>query len=571
MTDTAWPALSFAQVRGALTAPGAPFEIQEVEVRGRTVKVFRDAPPTLLHTFIFSRQHGEKIFLVHGDERVSFEAFSRAVLALAARLKADGIQKGDRVAIAMRNVPEWPVAFFAATLIGGIAVPLNAWWTGEELAYALKDSGSRALIADADRLARLTDLNALPDLTNLYVSRASALTDAVKLEDVIGAPNDWASLPEGELPNVPLDPEDDATIFYTSGTSGRPKGALGTHRSNGTNLHAIAWSQISATLRRGETPVDPITGPQKVSLMSIPFFHTTGCQAVMVASLASGTKIVLMRRFDAEEALTLIETEKVTSAGGVPTIAWQLLQHPTFAQHDTSSLENMAYGGAPAAPELIQRLRTGAPKALPGTGWGMTETSATVTHHTGEDYVRRPDSCGQVIPICELKIIDADGNTLPIGEVGELCAYGPNIVKGYWNKPEETARTFVDGWVRTGDIARLDEEGFCYIIDRAKDLIIRGGENIASVEVENALFEHPGVADCAVVGLPHTVLGEIPAALIVPVEGAAIDEAALRAHCADRLAGFKVPVQFAFQSEPLPRNAAGKVLKPLVRATLLKA
>jgi long-chain acyl-CoA synthetase len=297
-------------------------------------------------------------------------------------------------------------------------------------------------------------------------------------------------------------------------------------------------------------------------LVSIPFFHTTGFNAGVIPAYVNGGKLVCQHRWDPEAAFGLIERERVTNAGGVPTVAWQLVEHPARERYDLSSLEIVSYGGAPAAPELVRRIREAFPRAAPGTGWGMTETSATHTHHTGEDYVHRPDSCGPAVPVSEIKVAGPSGETLPPGSIGELWAAGPNLVKGYWNQLEATAETFVDGWVKTGDLARLDEEGFCYIVDRAKDVIIRGGENIYSVEVEDVLYAHPAVMDAALAPIPHRTLGEEPGAVVTLKPGATVTEDQLRAFVADRLAAFKVPVRVLFWPEPLPRNANGKILKP---------
>ena len=296
-------------------------------------------------------------------------------------------------------------------------------------------------------------------------------------------------------------------------------------------------------------------------LTVIPLFHVTACSAGMTGVMFAGSTLVFMHKWDATRALEIIEREKVTATGGVPTIAWQLIEHPERDKYDLSSLKSISYGGAPSAPELVRKIRE-VFGALPGNGWGMTETMATVTSHTAEDYLNRPDSCGPAVPVSDLKIMDADGQTeLPVGQVGELWARGPQIVKGYWNKPEATAATFVDGWVRTGDLARLDEEGFCYIVDRAKDMIIRGGENIYSSEVENVLYDHPAVTDAALIGLPHRTLGEEPAAVVHLAPGAEASEAELQAWVRERLAAFKVPVRIVFCKETLPRNANGKILK----------
>ena len=309
-------------------------------------------------------------------------------------------------------------------------------------------------------------------------------------------------------------------------------------------------------------PIPSPNDPQRCTLLSVPFFHATGCFAVLNPTVMAGAKLVLMRKWDAELAMQLIEREKVNGAGGVPTIAWQLLEHPNRHKYDLSSLESVAYGGAPSAPELVRKIKENFPKSLPGNGWGMTETSATCTTHSAEDYEHRPDSCGPAVPVCDLKIMTVEGaHELPVGEVGELWARGPNIVKGYWNKPEATAQTFVDGWVKTGDLARLDEEGFCFIIDRAKDMLIRGGENIYCIEVENVLYEHPAVMDAALVPVPHHTLGEEPGAVVHLKPGMHTTEDELRAFVAGKLAAFKVPVKIRFWPETLPRNPNGKILK----------
>jgi long-chain acyl-CoA synthetase len=565
-TATPWPAMSIAQAHDLLTAPGQPFEMEQMVIRGISMRVWKNAPPTLRDVLLAGRAHGSKDFLVYEDERATFEDFYRASLTFAHDLIKTGVRKGDRVAIVMRNFPEWPVAFFGASIAGAIVTPLNAWWTGPELEYGLTDSGATILILDAERLERLREhLPNCPDLTRVYVSRENeeiAHPMIVRLEDVIGATNDWKTLPELALPRLDLTPEDDATIFYTSGTTGKPKGALGTHRNIVSNIMASAISGARTYLRRGETPPTPDPkGLQRATLLSVPFFHATGCFAVLSPSLFAGAKLVLMRKWEPELAMQLIERERVTGCGGVPTIAWQLIEHPARAHYDLSSLESVSYGGAPSAPELVRRIVESFPKSLPGNGWGMTETSATFTHHQGEDYENRPDSCGPAVPVCEMKILDADGREMPAGQVGELYGKGPNVAKLYWNKPEATAQTFIDGWVRTGDLARIDEEGFCYIIDRAKDMRIRGGENIYCVEVENVLYEHPAVMDAALVGVPHKQLGEEPAAVVTLKPGTSATEQELRAFVAERIAAFKVPTKVVFWPETLPRNANGKILK----------
>jgi long-chain acyl-CoA synthetase len=573
MTDAAaaptnWPAMSIKEAYARITAPGMPCEMEEIEIRGIKTRVWKNIPPTLRDVVAHARAtHGEKIFLVHENERVSFEAFHRAVANFAAELAKAGVVKGDRVALVMRNLPEWPVAFYAGLSLGAILTPLNAWWTGPELEYGLTDSGSKVLIVDAERLERLSEhLPNCPDLKKVYVAReVEEVTHPyiAKMEDVIGPPNSWKDLPDIALPAVDIQPEDDATIFYTSGTTGKPKGALATQRNVNSNIGAAMAAAQRPFLRRGEMPPAPDPdAPQRATLLSVPFFHATGCFAVLNPTLFGGAKICLMRRWEPEAAMQMIEREKVTQVGGVPTIAWQLLEHPARSKYDLSSIEAVSYGGAPSAPELVKRIKETWPKSSPGNGWGMTETSATASSNSAEDYEHYPDSAGPAVPVTDLKIMTVEGDReLPIGEVGELWCKGPQVVKLYWNKPEATAQTFVDGWVKTGDLARLNEEGFLFIIDRAKDMLIRGGENIYCIEVENVLYDHPAVMDAAIVAVPHKTLGEEPGAVVTLKPGASATEQELRAFVADRLAAFKVPVKVVFWHETLPRNANGKIMK----------
>ena len=561
-----FPAISLAQATALLTRPGSPFEMEERDIRGVRTRVWKNAPPTMREVFLLGRSHGSKTFVVYRDERASYEDFARAALVIAEALQQAGVKKGDRVAIAMRNLPEWPAAFFGCLLVGGVATLLNAWWTGPELQYGLNDSGAKVAIVDRDRLERLFEhLHNCPALERIFVSRESeevAHPKVTKLESVTGEVNSWHLLPDRPLPNVPLDPEDDATILYTSGTTGKPKGALGTHRNATTSVLGRSFGLARAFLRRGEPiPAPDPNAPQKCTLLVIPLFHTTGCHATMIPLLAVGGKLVFMHKWDPELAMQLIERERVTSAGGVPTIAWQLLEHPALENYDLSSLESIAYGGAPAAAELVPKLKEKFPASAPATGWGMTETSGGFTGHAAEDYELRPASSGPALPVGDMKIMDDAGLELPAGAIGELWVKGPNVVKGYWRNPEATAATFIDGWLRTGDIARLDEEGFCYILDRAKDMLIRGGENIYCIEVENALYEHPAVIDAAIVAIPHHSLGEEPGAVVTLKPGMTADDEDLRAFVAERLAAFKVPVKILFSAGMLPRNPNGKILK----------
>ncbi|WP_328804924.1 class I adenylate-forming enzyme family protein [Parasphingopyxis marina] len=562
-----WPQISIAEANSRLTGPGAPFEIVEAVICDQPMRVWKHAPATLAHVFEAGIRHGDKCFLVFEDERITFDAFGKATVALARALEIGGVGPGDRVAIVMRNLPEWPVAFYAAALAGAIAVPINAMWSADELVYGLVDCGAKAAIIDSERLDRLAGrLSECERLVRVIVARSSEprfASDAERLEDIIGGTDQWADLCPQPRPDVQLVPDDDATIFYTSGTTGNPKGAVGSHRAMTSSIISMAQSAARSALRRGEPVPEPDPqAPQKSFLLVIPMFHVTGSHSFLQAALFHGSKIVLMRRWDPAEGARLIARERISSAGGVPSIAWQLLEHERINGGDLSSLEALVYGGAPSSPDLVRSITDCIPAVTLATGWGMTETSGTCTHHQAEDYVAHPDSCGQIIPICDMQIVDLQtGRPVPAGETGELCVRGATIVRGYWNKPEETERSFVEGWLRTGDLARVDEEGFCYIVDRAKDVIIRGGENIYCVEVENILYEHPDIIDAALVGLPDRVLGEIPAAVVQVRKGSEQNEKEIRSFVKARLAQFKVPEKVAFLDEALPRNSNGKILK----------
>jgi long-chain acyl-CoA synthetase len=560
-----WPAMTLAEAGARLTAPGQPFETVDAVIRGVPMKVWKNVPVTARAVFEQACRHGGREFLIYEDERITFDAFARAVRAVAAALRREGLARGDRVALVMRNLPEWPVVFFSVLLAGGIAVPLNAWWTGAELAHGLKDSGSRFVFADPERLERLKD-NLPPSVQKLFVTRAPFRPAGMAvLEDILGPPGQWSALPEGAMPDVALDAEDDATIFYTSGTTGSPKGAVGTHRALTTNIFATPFSMARNALRRGLSPPDLRHAPQRVALIAVPFFHVTGSIAALLPNMVAGSKLVLMRKFEPEAALALIQKEGVTVTGGVPAIALAMLEHPRFGEFDLSSLQMINYGGAPSPATLAARIRTNFPHAAPGNGWGMTETSATCTTHFGEEYDHRPASCGPALPVSRIRIMDSTGTQeLPRGQVGELWAFGPNLVRGYWNRPQDTDAVFRDGWLRTGDLASMDEEGFCFIVDRVRDMLIRGGENIYCCEVESVLCEHPAIADAALVGLSHPLLGEVPAA-IVQVR-APVSESDLKVFVADRLASFKVPDRILLSPKPLPRNTTGKLVKAALKA-----
>lgn len=567
-----WPALSIAQANAALAGPGSPVELEDAVIRGVAMKVYKNAPPNIpVILDLAAQQFPEHTYLVYQNERVTFRALQLAVRRLAAEMRTRyGVQKGDRVAVIMRNYPQWPLAFYAALSLGAIATPMNSWWTSEELQYGLSFAGVKLAVMDLQIYERIRDnLDELPDLKNILIARDSAEEIAdprvASLDGIVGDPNSWIRLPDAGPAGIEIAPDDDATIMYTSGTTGKPKGALATHRAVISNMFNSMTCQARMYLRKGEPVPAPDPSAMRATLLSIPFFHATGAFAILVPSALRGDKIVAMYKWDAGEALPIIEAEQITTIGGVPAIAWQLLEHPDRDQYDLSTIAVISYGGAPSAPELVSTIKKRFPDAAPGNGWGMTETCATVTLNIGEDYVNRPSSAGAPPLAVELKICDPDGKELAPGEVGELWCKSPSNCHLYWNRPDATAETFRDGWVVTGDLARIDEEGFLYLVDRAKDMLIRGGENIYCIEVENALYDHPAVMDAAVVGIPHKVLGEEVGAVVQLKPGKSATEAELRAHVAGQLAAFKVPVEIQFQTEPLPRNANGKILKADLR------
>ncbi|GIH22961.1 fatty acid--CoA ligase [Acrocarpospora phusangensis] len=540
------------QVLATLTGPGQLFEMEEV---GGGVRAWKHAPATFRALLENSAFHGDKEFIVYGEERLTYAQHFRLAATLAHRLTDDfGVRKGDRVAIAMRNFPEWIVAFSATLAIGAVAVPLNAWWTRPELEYGLADSGAVLLIADEERAGRLSGID-LP----VIVARGQAGPGS--WQDVIGEVSPGAALPPADIR-----PEDPATIFYTSGTTGRPKGALGSHRNLGQAPMSVAYAMLRGVAMAGKDTAASL-GQRRITLLTVPLFHATGCFAVLLTTMFSGGGLVLMYKWDAEDALRLIERERVTVMSGVPTNAWQLLSHPSLGSRDISSLAGISYGGAPAPPKLLERLTELLPGRTPSNGYGMTETTALAIYNSGQSYQDKPDSIGIPLAVVDVRVRGLGGEDLPPGEVGELCLRGPIVIPGYWNRPEATAETIVGGWLHTGDLARVDEEGYVYIVDRAKDMVIRGGENVYCAEVEAALFEHPAVDDAAVIGIPDDELGELVGAVVKLRAPAAQEE--IQTFLTSSLAPFKIPVRIWFHETDLPRNPGGKILKTRLRQQVL--
>lgn len=558
-----WPALPLSEAYRRLCAPGAPFETRRADGPHGACRVYRHAPASLREVFEQSQRFAERTFIVFEDERLSFGAHARAVVALAQRLSREmGCGHGDRVVIAMRNWPQWSIAFWATVSLGAVAVPLNAWGTRAELERDIASSAPRVAIVDHERHERLglASADAL-GVKALVVVRAERDTPgSVRLESLIGPQSRYAELPDSALPGAAIAPDDAATILFTSGTASTPKPVLATHRNILSNLMSRRFGLARAALRRGDPLPDGET-TAGVLLAPVPLFHVTGCHSYLVPSLASGDTLVMLYRWSPERALELIERERVTTVGGVPTMLVQLLSCPQFAPERCASVRAMVCGGAASGRALLQRIHAALPGVTTGNGYGMTESCSLISQNTAEDHLNRPDSAGPVVPVCELRVVDEHGQDVRAGERGELWVRGANVVNGYWRDPAASRERFIDGWLRTGDLGYVDDEGFLYIVDRIKDLVIRGGENIACGEVENVLLSHPEVVESAVFGLAHDELGEEVAAVVQVRNGFSGDADALRAHVAGVLAAFKVPRWIDVRREPLPRNAAGKVLK----------
>lgn len=550
------------QAWAELTAPGQMFEITTVEVQGVPVRAFALAPPTLRDVWLMAAGHGDKDYLVFGEERCTYAEAQAYTASIANWLSQQGVGPGDRVAIAMRNYPEWMLAYWAVVSMGAVVVGMNAWWVAHEMHFGLEDSSPRVLICDRERLQRFEEIR--DDFPGLIVT-------AVRLEDDAPAGViDWVEVinSPAEMPQAAIDPDDDACIFYTSGTTGRPKGAQLTHRGCVNNIMNLVFANtvqpMALARARGEQPA--AAEPPKVSsLVATPLFHVTANNCVAHVTTLAGGKLVHMYKWDAAEALRLIEQEKITTFSAVPMMAREVMMHPDFAGTDTSSLQSIGGGGAAMQPDLVKKVGEHLENTQPGTGYGMTETCGIISALSSEFFKDRPTSCGPAMPTFESKCVNEQGDTLPPGEVGELWVRGAPVIKGYLNRPEATAETITDGWLHTGDVAYLDEDGFIYLVDRAKDMVLRGGENVYCAEVENALFSHPGVAEAVAFAVPDERLGEEVGAAIYPAPGVAVDAAGLREHCKNLLAPYKIPRYIWFVDEPLPRNANGKFVKREIR------
>lgn len=540
-----------------LTGAGAPWEISTNTIDGIEYKFYPQAPKTLVELLDAGRAHGDKEFLNYEGERLSFaQYFAKAdALALQLQNKFD-IKAGDRVAIAMRNYPEWMIAFTAIANTGAIIVPLNSWGQTAELEYGIKDSGAKLLICDQRRFEYISE-----QLAGLNCQAIVA-----RHELSLPAEQDFDALVSetlGQSANaVEIKPEDNALIMYTSGTTGNPKGALSNHTNICQAIYNFETCGIAAAMSNPEVIGKMLEkGFEAKVLLAVPLFHVSGCYSVFLLSLRGGRSISMMYKWDVEAALKLIQDERITMLSAVPTIVWQLLDSEHFEKYDTISLFSIGAGGAAQPARLPGLIEDKVDNVFPGTGYGMTETNATGFAATGNIYQAQPTSCGLATPIVEIKIIDADGKPVAQGETGEICLRTPTMIQGYWGKEDATAESFQDGWFISGDVGHLNEDGYLFITDRLKDMVIRGGENIYPAEIEASAYQLEGIEEVAVYGVPHEVLGEELKATVVLKAATDLTAEAISEHLKANLAGFKVPAEIQISSEPLPRNAAGKLLK----------
>ena len=564
----------------ATTGPGQPHELVDAVVNDRQVRVFKNAPESLRE--LFEATATDLPFLAYGQERWTYAQAWQAAARIGHVLVHDcGVKHGERVAIAMRNYPEWVLAFTATTAIGAVAVGMNAHWQADEMAYALADCDARVVFADSERLQRLAKCTPLSGLAGLQVL-------AVRADEQLAAMAKLATLAEratwgaaagarplqaltdaaGDvaMPSARIAADDLVMMMYTSGSTGHPKGVPSTHRNVISALLSWEADRRIGELEAGIEAVPPAVQPG--TLLAVPLFHATGLHASYLASYRSQRRLVCMYRWDAQEAATLIERDRLTSVVAPAAVTGDLVRVAQQGRHDLSSLLVVGGGGAPRAPEQVRQIATSFGNAMPNIGWGMTETNAIGTGNSGEDYLRKPASSGRCSLVLQIKVVDDAGNELPSGQRGELLVRGTSMFGGYWKRPEANAQAFVDGdWFRTGDVATIDEEGFLFIVDRVKDLIIRGGENIGCGHVEAALMMHPLVQEAAVYAVPDERLGEEVGATIYASEGLDLEE--LRQFLATHLAHFELPRHVVCAKQPLPRTPSGKIFKRQIREVAL--
>ena len=563
MSDTlvlAPEAITRAAALAELTAPGQPYELEHIVAGGAPIRAFRNAPTNLGQ--LFAETRSDKPFIVYGDERWTYDEAWRDAARIGQLLTTEyGVRKGDRVAISMRNFPEWILAFTAVTSIGAVAVAMNALWRPDEMEYGLRDSGAKVFFADPERLDRLAETSPDLEVAVIAVRPRAPHPTAPNMKDLL------AGVGPADMPAADVHPDDPATIFYTSGSTGRPKGVVSSHRNILSALLSWELEGQAAMKVLGVTP--PAPAEQPATLLAVPLFHVTGSHAVYLSSYRAQRKLVCMYKWNPAEAAALIEAERITSFVAPAAMTGDLVRIARQSDKDLSSLVSVGGGGAPRAPEQVKQIGASFGKAMPNTGWGMTETNSIGTGIGGLAYLERPASSGRCAPVLDLKVIDEAGKELPAGERGELLVRGASVFRGYWNRPEVNAEVFIDGWFRTGDVAYLDDEGFLFIVDRIKDLIIRGGENIGCGQVEAAMVLHPLVHEAAVYAVPDERLGEEVGATLYAEPS--LDVAELKHFLADHLARFEVPRYIRVSTEPLPRTASGKILKRELRAEAVAA
>ena len=547
----------------ALTAAGMRYALEDAIVLDRKVRVFVNAPASL--RALYEATRSEQPFLIYQNERLTFAQAWAAASRIGHVLVHDcAVRPGDRVAIAMRNYPEWVLAFCAVTSIGAVAVAMNGHWQADELVYGLQDSGANVVLADAERLVRLSQpavRAALPQLQCLAVRTNELPAGTRLLAALTDAVGDVA------MPPVDVQPDDHATLLYTSGSTGHPKGVVSTHRNV---LSALLSWELDAQIREHVGGLAPALAVEPGTLLAVPLFHVSGLHASYLASYRSQRRMVCMFRWDPELAAELIDRERLTSIIAPAAMTGDLVRVAQQSRYSLGTLVVVGGGGAPRAPEQVRRIGTSFAQAVPATGWGMTETNAIGTGIGGDDFLARPASSGCCSQVLQLRVIDESGQTLPAGERGELLVRGTSVFPGYWNRPEVNAQSFVDGdWFRTGDVAYLDDEGFLFIVDRIKDLIIRGGENIGCGQVEAALLMHPEVHEAAVYAVPDERMGEEVGATVYGAPS--LDVEALRVFLADHLARFEIPRFIHVATAPLARTASGKILKREIRQVALTA
>ena len=556
--------MTFLEANATITGPGQVFELIDAEVRGVKTRVFKNAPAHLGQLFAGSRAHGDKPFLVYENETFTFAQAADHIDALASLLvNTYGVKKGDRVAVAMRNFPEWVMSFAAIISVGAINVSMNSWWTEDEMDFALEDSGATVLICDQQRFDIGAASCVKKNIKVLVVRAEKPLPAGIdKWEDV---------LPLGDKhPGADIQPDDDATILYTSGTTGRPKGAVSTHRAVISSL--MAFSARNNVFLMSGTKLKEVDGPEIPTsfILIVPLFHVTGCVPVMMSCFIAGLKLAIMYKWDPEKALEMIEREKITNFVGVPTQSWDLVNSPEFDKYDTSSLRAVGGGGAPSPTSLVGKVNDKVKNGNPQLGYGMTETNAFGPAITGSDYLSHPTSTGRATWPMIVEVRDENLKPVPTGQSGEIWFFGPMLIRGYWNRPDATAETIVDGWLRSGDLGRLDADGYVYVEDRVKDMILRAGDNVYGAEVESAIYEHPAVHEAAVFGVPHERLGEEVGVAILVNDGMTLTPEELWAFLDAKIAKYKIPTQVVIMTEPLPRNAAGKFLKRELQQKVVK-